>query len=66
MDTTNEAVSLNFLIFRYGDAIDCFGALHSLQEQCNCSIHVGVRSALSLQGKSHYLEFSARNHIIFV
>ena len=34
--------------------------MYSLQEQCNSSIHVGARSALSLQGKSHYLEFSAK------
>lgn len=50
---------------RSGDAVDCFGALYSLQEQCNFSIHVGARSALSLQGKSHYLEFSAKKSYYF-
>lgn len=39
-----------------GDAVDCFGALYSLQEQCNSSIHVGAPSALSLQGKSYYFQ----------
>jgi len=50
---------------RFGDSVDCFGALYSLQEQCNSSIHVGARSALSLQGKSHYLEFNAKKIILF-
>jgi hypothetical protein len=50
---------------RSGDAVDYFGALYALQEQCGSSIHVGARSALSVQGKSHYLELSAKKIILF-
>jgi hypothetical protein len=50
---------------RSGDTVDCFGALYSLQDQCGSSIHVGARSALSIQGKSHYLEFNAKKITLF-
>jgi hypothetical protein len=48
-----------------GDTVDCFGALYSLQKQCGSSIHVGARSAFSVQGKSHYLELSTKKIILF-
>ncbi len=50
---------------RSGDNVDCFGALYALQTQCRLSIHVGGRSALSMLGKSHYLELSAKKLILF-
>ncbi len=50
---------------RSGDAVDCFGALYSLQAQCKSSIHVGARSAFSIQGKAHYLELNAKKITLF-
>ena len=37
------------------DTIDWFGALHALQYQLNKPIHVGGKSALALQGHSHFV-----------
>ncbi|HJK86943.1 MAG TPA: type IV toxin-antitoxin system AbiEi family antitoxin domain-containing protein [Candidatus Megaira endosymbiont of Nemacystus decipiens] len=50
---------------RSGDNVDCFAGLYSLQEQCGSSIHVAARSAFSIQGKSHYLEFNTKKIILF-
>ncbi len=49
---------------RTGDIVDCFGALYALQRQADSSIHVGARSALSMLGKSHYLELNAKKIIL--
>lgn len=50
---------------RSGDSIDLFGAMHSLQVQAKKKLHIGGRSALALQGLSHYLEISQKETIIF-
>ena len=49
---------------RFGDRIDCLGALHALQIQLGSSLHVGARTALSFLGKSHYLELSRQKIIL--
>ena len=50
---------------RSGDTVNCFGALYSLQAQCESSIHVGARSAFSIQGKAHYLELNTKKITLF-
>lgn len=46
-------------MIRKGDVVTYEGALYALQKQSNSNIHPGGKTALSLLGKSHYLELSA-------
>lgn len=50
---------------RAGDQVDYVGALYALQKQSNLFIHPGGRTALYLLGKSHYLELSGKQAVIF-
>src|SRR5699024_3744298 len=50
---------------RFGDDISIEGALYALQKQAESTIHIGGKSALSLQGKAHYLQFSATKIQLF-
>lgn len=52
-------------MIRFGDNVDYYGAIHTIQNQAHLNIHIGARSALSLLGKSHYLEFSQTQTILF-
>lgn len=50
---------------RVGNAPTYQGALFALQEQANLNIHLGGKTALSLLGKAHYLELSAKQITLF-
>lgn len=50
---------------RVGERPTYEGALYALQEQAKLSIHIGGKTALSLQGKAHYLELSTQQIILF-
>lgn len=50
---------------RTGDKPTYQGALFALQRQADLNIHLGGKTALSLLGKSHYLELSTKQIIIF-
>lgn len=50
---------------RVGDDVGYEGAIYALQKQTNSTVHPGGRTALSLLGKSHYLELDARKVILF-
>lgn len=50
---------------RVGEKPTHEGALYALQQQAKLSIHIGGKTALSLLGKAHYLELSARQIILF-
>lgn len=50
---------------RTGDTINLKGALHSLQTQAKKNIHIGGRTALGLQGLSHYLELYQKETLLF-
>ena len=52
-------------MIRSGDEVNYEGALRSLQQQDNSSIHPGGKTALSLLGKSHYLQFSTKRITLF-
>jgi len=41
------------------------GAVYSLQQQVQSSIHIGGKTALSLLGKAHYLELSTKQITLF-
>ncbi len=53
------------VLIRNGDAIGYEGAIFALQNQSQLQIHPGGKTALSLLGKSHYLQFSQNNAVLF-
>ncbi|MDH5731390.1 MAG: type IV toxin-antitoxin system AbiEi family antitoxin [Gammaproteobacteria bacterium] len=59
-----ESIGTGALI-RRGDKVDVLGGLYALQQQLGLSAHVAAKTALSLQAKSHYLEFSAKRLYLF-
>jgi hypothetical protein len=50
---------------RTNDKVGYEGAIYALQRQSGLTIHPGGRTALSLLGKSHYLELSANRVVLF-
>ncbi len=52
-------------LVRKDDVIDYLGGVHALQNQLGLSIHPAAKTALMLQGKSHYLEFSTTKVQLF-
>lgn len=50
---------------RTGDQIQIEGAVYALQKQLGMSVHIGGKSALSMLGKAHFLEFDKKNIILF-
>jgi hypothetical protein len=52
-------------MIRAGDKVGYEGAMYALQTQAGLTIHPGGRTALSLQGKAHYLELSAKKVTLF-
>jgi len=52
-------------MIRTGDVVGYEGALYALQKQSSSTIHPAGRTALSLLGKTHYLELSAKKVIVF-
>lgn len=52
-------------MIRSGDHVGFLGALYALQNQAGFSIHPGAKSALAMQGKSHYLEMRQSTVILF-
>ena len=59
--TTGWLESIGYGAFkRAGDSLDWPGGLYAIQKQALMAIHVGARTALSLQGQAHYLELNAQ------
>ena len=52
-------------MIKSGDKIDYTGGVYALQKQKSLSIHPGGKSALSLLGKAHYLEFIPQEIVLF-
>lgn len=50
---------------RAGDKVDYFGGLYALQTQAGLSAHIGGRTALSLTGRGHYVDFTGGRTILF-
>lgn len=59
-----ESIGTGALI-RYGDKVDYLGAIYALQTQLGLSVHPAAKTALSLQGKAHYLELSVQRVQLF-
>lgn len=52
-------------LIRDGDRVDYLGGIYALQSQLGLSIHPGAKTALSLQGKAHYLALAENKVILF-
>ena len=49
-----------------GDQIDWRGGLYALQTQLGMTVHVGGRTALELQGRSHFIPLGRQKKVILV
>ena len=52
-------------MIRSGDPVDYLGGVYALQNQTGLSVHIGGRTALSLQGRGHYIEMSSGRVVLF-
>jgi hypothetical protein len=52
-------------LIRHRDQVDYLGGVYALQSQLGLFVHPAAKTALSLQGKSHYLELSTKNAQLF-
>lgn len=52
-------------LIKNGDNVDVLGGIYALQAQLGLSIHPGAKTALSLLGKTHYLELSMQRCQLF-
>ncbi|ORU92118.1 MAG: hypothetical protein A6F72_04100 [Cycloclasticus sp. symbiont of Poecilosclerida sp. N] len=52
-------------LIRRGDQVDYLGGLYALQSQLSLFVHPAGKTALSMQGKAHYLELSAKRVQLF-
>ncbi len=52
-------------LIRHGDQVDYLGGLYALQSQLGLSVHPAGKTALSIQGKVHYLELSTKKVQLF-
>jgi len=50
---------------RFGAELDYLGAVHALQNQLNLSIHPAAKTALTLLGKTHYLNMAEKEVCLF-
>ena len=52
-------------MIRTGEDVGYEGAIYALQEQLGLSVHLGGRTALSLLGRAHYLDFNVKKIFLF-
>lgn len=52
-------------MIRFNDSVDYLGAVYALQHQLDLNIHPAAKTALSLLGKSHYLELKQNEVFLF-
>jgi len=52
-------------MIRENDQVDYLGAIFSIQWQLGLSIHPGAKTALSLHGKAHFLDFDQQQVYLF-
>jgi hypothetical protein len=55
----------NGAMIRKNDSVDYNGAIYAMQQQMNLSVHPAAKTALSLMGKSHFLELGNKKVFIF-
>lgn len=59
-----ESIGTGALV-RCGDKVDYLGGIYALQTQLGLTVHPAGKTALSMQGKAHYLELSAKSAQLF-
>lgn len=52
-------------LIRHGDQVDYLGGIYALQAQLGLSVHPAAKTALSLQGKAHFLEIAPKSVQLF-
>lgn len=52
-------------LIRHGDQVDYLGGIYALQNQLGLSVHPAAKTALSMQGKAHYLELATQSVQLF-
>lgn len=52
-------------MIRTGDKVGYEGALYSLQQLAGLSVHLGGKSALTVQGRAHYLDLNVQRLYLF-
>ncbi len=52
-------------LIRHGDQVDYLGGIFALQSQLGLFVHPAAKTALSMQGKTHYLELSVKKTQLF-
>lgn len=52
-------------LIRHGDQVDYLGGIYALQSQLGLFVHPAGKTALSMQGRAHYLELSAKRVQLF-
>lgn len=52
-------------LIREGDQVDYLGGIYALQSQLGMTIHPGAKTALSLQGRAHYLDLNEQRALLF-
>ena len=52
-------------LIRHGDQVDYLGGIYALQAQLGLSVHPAAKTALSMQGKAHYLELATKSVQLF-
>ena len=52
-------------LIRHGDQVDYLGGIYALQTQLGLSVHPAAKTALSMQGKAHYLELVTKSVQLF-
>lgn len=59
-----ESIGTGALI-RFGDVVDYLGGVYALQAQLGLSVHPAGKTALAIQGKSHYLALAVNRVQLF-
>ncbi|MDX9943117.1 MAG: type IV toxin-antitoxin system AbiEi family antitoxin [Bacteroidales bacterium] len=59
-----EAIG-NGAMIRQNDPVDYLGGVYALQQQLNLAVHPGAKTALSMLGKTHYLDLGANVVYLF-
>ncbi len=52
-------------LIRHSDKVDYLGGIYALQSQLGLSVHPAAKTALSMQGKAHYLELTTKSVQLF-
>lgn len=52
-------------MIRANDRVDYLGAIYSLQQQLNLTVHPAAKTSLALQGKSHFLNLDEKEIFLF-